>query len=84
MGMFKRGIGALVAATEVAVVPCHLAEAFAAFLSHYRVPRPRKLILTVGPPLRFPATPNDKDGWTAVAAAVEAEVRRLGGLPPLT
>ena len=79
MGRFKRGIGALVAGTEVAVVPCHLAGAFAAFPSHRRLPRPRKLILTVGAPLRFPDTPNDKDGWTAVAAAVEAEVRRLGG-----
>lgn len=82
MGRFKRGIGALVASTQVPVVPCHLAGAFAAFPSHYRVPRPRKLTLTVGPPLRFPGVANDKDGWTVVAAEVEAEVRRLGGLSP--
>ncbi len=83
MGRFKRGIGALVASTPVPVVPCHLAGAFQAFPSHRRFPRPGKLTLTVGPPLRFPALANDKDGWTEVAAKVEAEVRRLGGLPPI-
>jgi 1-acyl-sn-glycerol-3-phosphate acyltransferase len=83
MARFKRGIGALVASTLVPVVPCFLKGAFEAFPADARFPRPRRLTLTVGPPLRFPAIANDKEGWTEVAARVEAEVRRLGGLPPI-
>lgn len=77
MAKFKRGIGALVASTLVPVVPCYLEGAFEAFPAHYKFPRPRKLRLTIGEPLRFPATPNDKDGWTEVAAKVEAAVKAL-------
>jgi 1-acyl-sn-glycerol-3-phosphate acyltransferase len=77
MAMFKRGIGSLVASTLVPVVPCYLQGAFEAFPAHFRFPRPRKLILTVGAPLRFPASTNDKDGWTEIAAKVEAAVRAL-------
>lgn len=80
MGRFKRGIGALVASTPVPVIPCYLAGAFEAFPSHFRLPRPRRLTLTVGAPLFFSEVPNDKDGWREVAARIEAEVRRLGGL----
>jgi 1-acyl-sn-glycerol-3-phosphate acyltransferase len=82
MARFRRGIGALVASTLVPVVPCYLRGAFEAFPAHHRLPRPRRLTLTVGAPLRFPSVPNDKDGWAEVAARVETEVRRLGGLPP--
>lgn len=77
MAMFKRGIGSLVASTLVPVIPCYLQGAFEAFSADQKFPRPRKLLLTVGDPLRFPATPNDKDGWTEIAAKVEAAVRAL-------
>lgn len=77
MGMFKRGIGSLVASTLVPVVPCYLEGAFAALPPQNRLPRPKKLTLTVGAPLRFPATPNDKDGWTEIAAKIESAVRSL-------
>lgn len=77
MAIFKRGIGSLVASTLVPVVPCYLEGAFAAFPSHYKFPRPRKLRLTIGEPLRFPATPNDREGWTEIAAKIEAAVRAL-------
>jgi len=83
MGIFKRGIGSLVASTLVPVVPCYLQGAFEAFSADKRFPRPRKLVLTVGAPLRFPAAANDKEGWTEVAAKVEAAVRSLKPtLPP--
>jgi 1-acyl-sn-glycerol-3-phosphate acyltransferase len=78
MAMFKRGIGSMIASTLVPVVPCYLKGAFEAFPAHCRFPRPRKLTLTVGAPLRFPTVANDKDGWTEIAKRIEAEVRRLG------
>jgi len=77
MGIFKRGIGSFVASTLVPVVPCYLQGAFEAFPSNKKFPRPRKLILTIGPSLRFPATANDKDGWTEIAGKIEAAVRAL-------
>ncbi|HLY10564.1 MAG TPA: lysophospholipid acyltransferase family protein [Planctomycetota bacterium] len=82
MGPFRRGIGALVASTLVPVIPCWLEGAFAAFPPQNRFPRPTKLTLRVGVPLRFPATPNDKAGWTEVASQVEAAVRALRPLGP--
>jgi 1-acyl-sn-glycerol-3-phosphate acyltransferase len=77
LGIFKRGIGSLVASTLVPVVPCYLEGAFKAFSADKKFPRPRKLTLTVGTPLRFPAVANDKEGWTEIAAKVEAAVRAL-------
>lgn len=77
MGTFKRGIGALVASTLVPVIPCYLQGAFEALPADQKFPRPRKLVLRVGPALRFPAAANDKEGWTEVAATVEAAVRAL-------
>jgi 1-acyl-sn-glycerol-3-phosphate acyltransferase len=89
MAMFKRGIGSLAAMTLVPVIPCYLQGAFEAFSYDKKFPRPRKLILTVGPALRFPMTANDKEGWTEIAAKVEAAVRALkpssppAGSPPV-
>ena len=77
MGPFKRGIGSLVASTLVPVVPCYIEGAFRAFPPDARLPRPRKLTLTVGAPLRFPAVANDKEGWTEIAGKIEAAVRAL-------
>lgn len=81
MGRFHAGIGWLVASTTVPVVPCHLRGAFEAFPPHRRFPRPGRLILSVGTPMEFSAVANEKEGWRKIAAEVEAEVRRLGGLP---
>jgi 1-acyl-sn-glycerol-3-phosphate acyltransferase len=77
MAPFKPGIGALLAASEVPVVPCHLAGAFAALPAHRRIPRPLPLSLKVGKPMSFAEFGNDRAGWSAVAERCESEVRRL-------
>jgi 1-acyl-sn-glycerol-3-phosphate acyltransferase len=82
MAPFRQGIGALVAASPVPVVPCYLDGAFAALPPHRLIPRPRRITVTLGAPLRFPATPNDKGGWGEVAAQAEAAVRLLRGHSP--
>jgi len=85
MGPFKGGLGILVAGTDVPVVPCHLEGTFRAWRPDRRLPTPgRKITLSVGPPLRFSAMANDRDGWTEVAAAAEASVRSLAPVPPPT
>ena len=42
-----------------------------------RFPRPGRLTLTVGTPLKFDDVPNDKQGWREVARRAEAAVRAL-------
>jgi 1-acyl-sn-glycerol-3-phosphate acyltransferase len=81
MARFQPGIGALVAGTEVPVVPCRIEGAFAAWPAKRRLPRPGPLTLAIGAPLRFAQAGTDRAGWEAVAAACEAAVRDLGPLP---
>ena len=83
MGPFQAGIGALISNTGVPVVPCHLDGAFAAWPPTARWPRPGKLRLRIGAPLRFEAGYRGKAGWTRIAAECEAAVRALAeGDPP--
>lgn len=79
MQSFKAGLGMLVAGAAVPVVPCHLTAAFDAFPPGSRLPRPRRIQLRIGPPLRFDDLPNARDGWQRVVSDAEAAVRRLAG-----
>jgi 1-acyl-sn-glycerol-3-phosphate acyltransferase len=78
MAAFKPGLGPLVAGSEVPVVPCRIEGAHAALPPHRRWARPGKLRLTIGAPLRFATTQDDRAGWESIAAAAEAAVRALG------
>lgn len=53
IGAFRPGIGALVAQTDLPVVPCHLAGAFVAWPKGRRLPRPGKLRLKIGAPRSY-------------------------------
>ncbi|MGE0733655.1 MAG: lysophospholipid acyltransferase family protein [Alphaproteobacteria bacterium] len=77
LAKFKSGIGPIVAGTEVPIVPCHIDGAFAAFPPQRKWPLPRRLTVRLGPPLTFPDTANDMQGWDAIAAALETAVRKL-------
>lgn len=79
---FKPGVGMMVAGTPARVVPCHLAGTFEAFPAGSRLPRWSKIRLRIGEPRDFRDTPNGRAGWEAVMAALEQDVRRLGGPPP--
>ncbi len=84
MAGFKPGIGRLLAGTPIPVVPCHIAGAFEAFPPHGKLPRPRRLRITIGAPLAFAETGDDKAGWLHVAEATEAAVRRLAAAQGLS
>ncbi|WP_043829059.1 lysophospholipid acyltransferase family protein [Muricoccus aerilatus] len=78
MAPFQPGLGMLVAGTDIPVVPCWLEGAREAWPAQSRLPRPgRPLTLTIGPPLQFPETRNDRTGWEAVSSRAEAAVRGL-------
>jgi 1-acyl-sn-glycerol-3-phosphate acyltransferase len=77
MARFQPGIGALVAGTQVPVVPCFLDGAFAAWPPQRRFPTPGRLRLRIGAPLRFEDCAASRQGWAEVAARCEAAVRAL-------
>lgn len=79
---FKPGIGRIVAATSVPVIPCWIDGAFAAFPPGKRLPRPRKLVVRVGAPLTFADQPVDRGGYDAVTARLREAVEALRGRPP--
>jgi 1-acyl-sn-glycerol-3-phosphate acyltransferase len=79
MARFRPGIGALVAGSDIPVVPCFLAGAHAAWPPGRALPRWGRLQLRIGAPLAFPAAANERAGWTDIAAACEAAVRAMGG-----
>ena len=75
---FKKGLGMLVAGTPVPIVPCYLDGSFDAMPANTRLPRPRKITMTIGKPLDFSATSNDRAGWESLTQAVESTVKVLG------
>jgi 1-acyl-sn-glycerol-3-phosphate acyltransferase len=74
---FKGGLGALVAGSEVPVVPCRIDGAYAALPPQRRWPRRSRITLSFGPPLHFADLPNRLAGWRTVAARLEQAVRAL-------
>ena len=64
---FKAGIGFLTASTTFPVVPCYLDGAFRAWPKGKLIPRPRKLRLIIGQPMRFSDRSPTKDGAVGIA-----------------
>ena len=81
LGRFKPGIGMLVAAADVPVVPCYLDGAFTACPPDGKIPRPLPLRLRIGAPLRFSDLKNERAGWQEIAAQLEAAVAALRDAP---
>ena len=75
---FKPGIGMLVAGTNVPVIPCHLTGAFDAMPPGRKLPRPRRIVLRVGEPVRFADVPDEKAGWAHIGTVVEERIKALG------
>jgi 1-acyl-sn-glycerol-3-phosphate acyltransferase len=67
----------LVAETNVPVVPCGLVGTFEALPPERNIPRPVAIKLTIGDPVQFASTANDRTGWSGVARSVESRVRDL-------
>lgn len=74
---FKAGLGMLVAETDAPVIPCHIHGAFDALRPEAKWPRPKKITLRIGEPIRFRDTPNRKAGWSQVADTLRDAVTQL-------
>jgi 1-acyl-sn-glycerol-3-phosphate acyltransferase len=77
MASFRPGIGMLVAATNVPVVPCRLQGTFEALPPGAKWPRFGRIVVRIGNPCRFDTVSNDRAGWQRVAQALEQAVRSL-------
>jgi 1-acyl-sn-glycerol-3-phosphate acyltransferase len=81
VGRFKPGIGFLIAGTEFPVVPCHISGAWRAWPKGKWIPRPRKLRLVIGEPLRFQGRKPVKDDAVAIAEILRDRVMELASTP---
>jgi 1-acyl-sn-glycerol-3-phosphate acyltransferase len=79
VGRFKPGIGFLTAGTEFPIVPCYISGAWRAWPKGKWFPRPRKLRLVIGEPLRFPNSRPLKDDAVGIAETLRDEVLALSG-----
>lgn len=79
IGRFKPGIGALVAGTNIPVVPCYLEGAYRAWPKGALAPRPAKLRLRIGRAVYFGDVAEGSEGAREVAARLEEAVRALRG-----
>ena len=77
IGEFRAGIGHLVAGTEIAVVPCHLRGTFAALPKSARIPRPRRVCLSIGGARRFGDLPQGRESALSVARQLHQAVEEL-------
>ena len=77
MGKFKAGLGMILAASPIPVLPCRLRGTFESLPPNRRWPRPLPIQLTIGQPLSFPETPNNRQGWNTIASQVESAVTAL-------
>ena len=77
IGPFKRGIGELVAGTDLPVVPCHIDGAFDAWPKHRWVPRCRKVRVTIGKPRTYARSSRGKTSAIAIASDLRNAVISL-------
>jgi len=82
MGAFQPGLARLVIGTEIPVVPAWIEGAHAAWPPQRRWPRPGRLSLRIGAPLRFAATPDTPAGRAVLTETCRAAVLALA--PPQT
>ena len=75
---FRRGVGFLLAGTEYTVVPAWIEGAHRLWPKGSRWPRPGRLVVRFGQPVRYRHEPAVEEGWTRVARDLEQRVRSLG------
>ena len=77
MSTFRHGIGMLVAASEVPVIPCRIQGTFDALPPGAKWPRHSRIVMHIGAPCQYENTPNERIGWQLIAQTLEQAVRAL-------
>jgi 1-acyl-sn-glycerol-3-phosphate acyltransferase len=77
VGLFRRGIGLLLAGTDTPVVPCYLDGAFKALPKGTLLPRPRRVRLAIGERRTYEHVPQNDFGVLHICAELRREVLAL-------
>jgi 1-acyl-sn-glycerol-3-phosphate acyltransferase len=77
IGVFRRGIGRLLAGTTHPVVPCHIDGTFRAWPRGRAVPRPSRVRIDVGRPRRYEDVPPNETGILRVCSDLRDAVLSL-------
>lgn len=74
---WKPGIGMMVAGTSIPVVPCRLFGCFESFPPGAVIPRPRRIKVRIGAPMKFQDVVDEREGWNSIAERLRDAVHRL-------
>jgi len=77
VGPFRRGVGDLVASTDIPVVPCYLDGAAVAWPKGAILPHPRRVRLFIGPPRTYQSAKPDKASSLAIGDELRDAVLSL-------
>jgi 1-acyl-sn-glycerol-3-phosphate acyltransferase len=80
IGEFRPGIGALLAGTDVPVVPCHIAGAFEAWPKGKILPQPGRLRLAIGTSRTYAALSQGKDSAQFICRELRRAVLELAAI----
>jgi len=80
IGTFKPGIGALLAGTNLPVLPCHIGGAFEACPKGIILPRPGRLRLMIGAPRNYASLRPGKDSALQICAELQQAVLELAAI----
>ena len=74
---FRSGIGRVLIGTDIPAVPCHLDGASAAWPKGKRVPRPKKVRVTIGSPRSYESMAATRESVREICRDLEEAVRQL-------
>jgi 1-acyl-sn-glycerol-3-phosphate acyltransferase len=77
VGLFRRGIGLLLAGTQIPVVPCYLDGTFEAWRKGSRLPIPARMSLAIGEPRTYERVAQDDAGVLSICTELRREVLAL-------
>jgi len=80
IGVFKPGVGLLLAGTDVPVLPCHIDGAFEAWPKGRLLPRPGRLRLVIGAPRNYAALPPRKESALQICHELREAVLDLAAM----
>lgn len=80
IGAFQRGIGLLLAGTDVPVLPCHITGAFEAWPKGRTLPRPGRIRLRIGAPRNYAALKPGKEAALHICQELRHAVLDLAAI----
>jgi len=80
VGLFRRGVGQLLAGTEYPAIPCYIGGTFKSWPKGSRLPRPARVKLSIGEARTYKSVAPDSLGVLRVCADLQNAVIALGAV----